>query len=293
MKKADLQLAESLKMVAESIPLKVFDEDSGKEVTVSADVQREFWDEYNNLQSVLFQASRSLYKIKESKLYLGGGFSSFNQFYSSLGISRSAAKYQAKLGGKIEKGSLSDPSEEQSSVFKEIGQRRMWEVARLGQEQFNAIVDGMTIESESGEQLSAEIIKSLPQEELAKRITRFNTPQKEANVSKMKQDIALLKEEQKELIARLEKQKQAIEDAQALENKFGPVAANYQSKMAALHDAMEHISGFYTAINRAAVTDEDQKEIVEYFSFLWGSMETFMQKNKPVAWQVISAVLGE
>ena len=296
---ADVKMIEKLKT---RTPDTIYDDDSGELVAVTDDMREEFWDRYEALKSHLFEASKQLYTIKEKRLYLAAGFNSFKAFYESAGISKRNALRQLKVGEKIkllsdagannnEKVPTLAPSVHQNvhqddekvptwapSVhqnvhqIENIGYRKFYEITRLSQEQFAALMAG---EEVGGYTLPD--FEKMTARELAHTISQVKKGNDKDSIARLKEKAAKLKSENEVLKQRQEEAEKAIREARELQAKYGPLDNSVKGKLLVLKSAREHMDSFLKLMARIEITPDDTpavigavQGIISVFRTYWG-----------------------
>ncbi|APF20369.1 hypothetical protein Calab_1481 [Caldithrix abyssi DSM 13497] len=286
--------------------LRVYDEEGDKVVKVSKKMQDKAWELHMRAQAHLFEAAKCLYQIKEEKLYLALGFSSFRAYYESVGMKKRTVFKELNLGQKLlnaEKVPTSAPSVHQNeggdgvqevptSALEGLGKSKLIELARLSQEQFNAILSGEEIEV-NGERLSLAEARKLSAKELAKRITRVQRDKEEvktgvlrARVKQLEATLKLREEELKATEARLKR----IEE---LEKKYEKVENDRRRKLELIGLAREYFKDFVKMIGKAEIKADDVFEVREEFFHLFSKVKTFWEKNEAQWAAVLTEFLEE
>lgn len=291
--KQALQIVEEVEDATKE--LKVYDEESDRVVNISKKMQDKAWELHMRAQAHLFEAAKCLYQIKEEKLYLALGFTSFKAYYESIGYKKLKALREVRLGEKLlnaEKGIAHDTFYTQKNnendiqevsraiPLEDLSKSKLIELARLSQEQFNAILSGEEIEV-NGERLSLSEARKLSAKELAKKITRVQQDKEEVKTGVLKAKVKQLEAEVKLREAELKAAQERIKKIEDLEKKYDPVEKDRKGKIELLTDAYQYFSDFIRLVNKANVKDRDVFEVRETLFMLYSKVKTYWEKNEP------------
>jgi hypothetical protein len=276
--------------IAEKQVMMVFDEDSGQNVKVTKTMRDEALAVHSRIQGFLFEIAQALYEMQDKKLYLGLGFNSFKEYYTSHGFSKTKAFRYASVGGGVPLGELSD---EKIQELQTIGIKKLYELTRLTQEQVSVLISGCSIEGESGEVVNLQDFKNNNVADVSRKVSSMLQSKDKKETNRIKADNELLKAEKKALIKRIERMDQEIKDARELEARYGPVDRTLKAKKASLSEATNALGKFYTALNSAGIEASDPPELIDMFAALVASIERHVEENRGVFWQVINEARNE
>lgn len=277
--------------LAEKQTFVVFDEDSQQNVKITPAMRDEALSVHNRIQGALFEIASALHEIQEKRLYLAMGFSSFKDYYTSYGFSRSSVYRQKRIGEKFPTWGTLDEKTEQ--LLQSLGAHKLYEFTRLSQDQVKLLLEGNSIDNGNGESIDLEEFKSSTVSEVSKKVSSILQPKDKKEINKIKADNELLKAEKKALLKKIERMEQDVKDARELEAKYGPKERSLKAKRASLNEATTALGKFYTALNSAGIEADDPIEVIDVFTALVTSIEQYVDENRARFWMVIKEAKNE
>jgi len=282
-------------------PDTIYDDESGELVTITDEMRDEFWDRYEALKGHLFEASKQLYTIKEKRLYLAAGFNSFKAFYESVGISKRNALRQLKVGEKVqllndaganntEKVPTLAPSVHQNvHHFENMGYVKFYELSRLSQEQFAALM--------AGEEVAGYTINDFDKmtaRELAHTISQVKKGNDKDSVVRLKEKAAILKSEN-EVLKRYKKEtEEELKELRELEMKYGPLERGYRQKIAYMTAAQKHLDAFLKLMKKVKIEEDDAPTVLKQATGIVEAVRNFWTEGQGLAFEArLREVLGE
>ena len=261
----------------------VYDDELQKNVEVTAEMQEEAWQEYTNLQQSVISVAVCLSRIREKKHYLAYGFNNFADFYKSLGYHPRKAQRLANIGEMV------DGKTTHVSLLEGIDQLKLVELTRLSKEMQDVLFAGGEIIAPNGQPLNLKSIRKMPREEFIQALSEKS----KENLSKLKADKQLQREEIAALKTKVKKQEATIEGLENLKWKYEPVENNSRSKKEALRRAGEYLDSFVKQMNLITLEEHDSQDVLDRFAQITGTFERIFDDNL-AAWRVaLMEIRGE
>jgi polyhydroxyalkanoate synthesis regulator phasin len=269
--------------VSKNIVGEILDQESGKFVDITADMQRHASYVHNQVLMGAFISAVSIKKMFDDKLFLGMNCSSRDEYIDTmLPFGRRQAYKLYQVANKFDAVSQSltgnglvqigsgDTSEIVQSTALEgkapeissIGIEKLYELTKLEDDDLKDLIKKGKIKID-GADVTIEDIKDTTAKELS-RILKESTQKYKSKIAQQGEDINLLKEEMKSNEKELARLRKKDEDLDLIQKQYGPMATLIGQKKNYLNDAEKYLDIFQKIFINAGITEDDPEALRQH-----------------------------
>lgn len=264
-------------------PKQVLDLETDKWIDIEPEKQRQARNLVDVVQKSVFVTAMALKEIWDKKLYLHLGYTSKQEFvFNELPFSMRQARRYVAIGNKwapfaLENTTPVSHSEGENrtpvSDLEGMGIKRLYELARLEDDDFKALAEGGTIQTENGP-VDIEAIKEMGQKEFMGTLGDIKKKYS-GKLAQAQEDLALLKAEQKDGRKRLDELESRLANAEELEKLYGSKANKLEDKKKTLQLCIEYFDRARELAFKIEPTVDDPETFLEDFADLFQKADAF------------------
>lgn len=274
----------------EEIIGEILDQETGKFVDITTDMQRHASYVHNQVLMGAFISAISIKKMFDDKLFLGMNCTSRDEYIDTMlpfgrrqayKLYQVANKFDAvsqSLTGngltQIVSGDASDlvhlsalgentnETVENTNNIVGLGINKLYELTKLEDDDLKDLIKKGKIKID-GADVTIEDIKDTTAKELS-RILHESTKKYKSKIAQQGEDINLLKEEMKSNEKELARLRKKDEDLDLIQKQYGPMATLIGQKKNYLNDAEKYLDIFQKIFINAGITEEDPEALRQH-----------------------------